>query len=207
MLFLLHTAVLEHVLEATHRSDLYLTSTRSRTLKMPTVNYRQAITKEVRDTWDLTGISKQSITHKLKQQNKKSSAAIKSALESLLESKTIILDSNRYSIPAEERSQEWYEEARIRNRIGEMSMDKLRARAKMLGLKLDYIPNNELKDTVTSTQIQMTKDGTMPEFYTDAVDAADAAAFRRTNSNADPDFCTGDDCCWQCQGKIDKHRS
>ena len=104
MLFLLHTAVLEHVLEATHRSDLYLTSTRSRTLKMPTVNYRQAITKEVRDTWDLTGISKQSITHKLKQQNKKSSAAIKSALESLLESKTIILDSNRYSIPAEERS-------------------------------------------------------------------------------------------------------
>ena len=176
---------------------------------MPTVNYEHAITKEVRDTWDLTWISKQSITHKLKQQNKKSSAAIKNALESLLESKTIILNtnSNRYSIPVEERSQEWYEEAHIRNRIGEMSMAKLRARAKMLGLKLDDIPGNELKDIVTSTQIQMTKDGTMPEFYTDAADAADAAALRRTDSNADPDFCTGDGCCWQCQGKIDKHRS
>ena len=174
---------------------------------MPKQNYTTIITKQVTDSYDLTGVSKQSITKKLKQQNKNSSAATKKALASLLKSKTIILDKKRYRLPWQNRSTEWREEARIHKRIGEMFAVKLRAHAEMLGLKLDDIPSNELKDTVTSTQIQMTKDGTMPEFYTDAADAADAAALSRTDSNADPDFCTGDGCCWQCQGKIDKHRS
>ena len=67
---------------------------------MPAVpNYQQLITKAVADSWDLKGVTKRSITLKLKQQKKKSSTAIKNALASLLKSKrtkTLILDNNRY---------------------------------------------------------------------------------------------------------------
>ena len=126
---------------------------------MPKQNYTTIITKQVTDSYDLTWVSKQSITKKLKQQNKNSSAATKKALASLLKSKTIILDNKRYRLPWQNRSTEWREEARIHKRIGEMTASKLRARAKMLGLTPDDIPNKELKAAVISTQIQMTAAG------------------------------------------------
>ena len=71
-----------------HRGDITL-------LKMLASNQRQVVTtKVVTASWDLKGVPKRSIAFKLKQHNKKSSTAIKNALASMLESKTLMLDNN-----------------------------------------------------------------------------------------------------------------
>ena len=92
---------------------------------MPTPNYRQLILGQLTNSWDLKGVTKRSITLNLKRQNKKCSIAMKNALASMLKSRTVILDNNRYRLPWQNRIQEWREEARIHNRIGEMCAGEL----------------------------------------------------------------------------------